>query len=92
MIRIGTLTLVWLLASAAVALAQFPPQPAAPSCPSLAQGTPQERAACEPDVIRFCDAVVKANQCDTLGILGCLQRNRANLSAACRQVLTSNGQ
>jgi len=91
-IRIGSLTLVWLLGSAAVALAQFPPQPGAPSCPSLVQGTPQERAACQPDVTRFCQAELKANECDMFAILSCLQRNRARLGAPCRQVLTSNGQ
>ena len=92
MIRIGSLTLVWLLGSAAVALAQFPPQPAAPTCPSLVQGTPQERAACQPDVTRFCQTELKTNQCDTFAILSCLQRNRAHIGAPCRQVLSSNGQ
>jgi hypothetical protein len=92
MIRIGTLTLAWLLASAAAALAQFPAQPAAPKCASLSQGTPQERAACQPDVTRYCQAELKINECDVFAILGCLQRNRARLGAPCRQVLTSNGQ
>jgi hypothetical protein len=91
-IRIGCLTLAWLLGSAAVALAQFPPQPAAPKCASVSQGTPQERAACQPDVTRFCQAELKANECDVFAILGCLQRNRARLTRACNQVLTSNGQ
>jgi hypothetical protein len=91
-IRIGCLTLAWLIGSAAVALAQFPPQPAAPKCASGSQGTPQERAACQPDVTRFCQAELKANECDVFAILGCLQRNRARLGAPCRQVLTSNGQ
>ncbi len=92
MIRVGPLTLAWLLGSAAVALAQFPPQPAAPKCGSPSQGTPKERAACQPDVVRFCQAELKTNECDVFAILGCLQRNRARLGAACRQVLTSNGQ
>jgi hypothetical protein len=91
-IRIGCLTLAWLLGSAAVALAQFPPQLAAPKCASVSQGTPQERAACQPDVTRFCQAELKANECDVFAILGCLQRNRARLTRACNQVLTSNGQ
>lgn len=92
MIRIGSLTLAWLLGSAVVALAQFPPQPGAPTCPSLVQGTAQERAACQPDVARFCQAELKANECDTFAILSCLQRNRARLGAPCQHVLTSNGQ
>lgn len=92
MIRIGCLTLAWLLGSAAVAMAQFPPQPAAPKCASVSQGTPQERAACQPDVTRFCQAELKANECDVFAILGCLQRKRARLTRACNQVLTSNGQ
>ena len=92
MIRIGSLTLAWLLGSAVVALAQFPPQPAGPKCASVAQGTPQERAACQPDVTRFCQTELKTNECDVFAILSCLQRNRARLGAPCRQVLTSNGQ
>lgn len=92
MIRIGTLTLAWLLGSAVVALAQFPAQPAAPKCASVSRGTPQERAACHPDVTRFCEAELKVNECDVFAILGCLQRNRARLTAACRNVLVSNGQ
>ena len=92
MIRIGCLTLAWLLSSAVVALAQFPPQPGAPKCASPAQGTPQERAACQPDVTRFCQTELRTNECDVFAILGCLQRNRARLGAPCRQVLTSNGQ
>ncbi len=92
MIRVGCLTLAWLLGSAAVALAQFPPQPAAPKCASVSQGTPQERAACQPDVTRFCQVELKTNECDVFAILGCLQRNRARLTRACNQVLTSNGQ
>jgi hypothetical protein len=91
-IRIAGLTLVCLLSSAAVALAQFPPQPSAPKCASLAQGTPQERAACQPDVTRFCQTELKTNECDVFAILSCLQRNRAHLGAPCKQVLTSNGQ
>jgi len=92
MYRTSSLTFAFLLATATVALAQFPQQPAAPKCPSLVQGTPQERAACTPDVTKFCQAELKANECDMFAILGCLQRNRPALSAACRQVLNSNGQ
>ena len=92
MIRIVSLTLAWLLASAVVALAQFPPQPAAPKCASLSQGTPQERAACGPDVTKFCQAELKTNECDVFAILGCLQTNRVKISNSCQQVLASHGQ
>jgi hypothetical protein len=85
--RITTLSLVLLLAGADAALAQFPPQP-----PPANMGTEQDREACGPDVRRFCQAELKANANDTFGILGCLQRNRARISAACRKVLTDNGQ
>jgi hypothetical protein len=85
--RIAGLGLVLLLAGAAPALAQFPPQPAAPS-----MGNEQERAACRPDVVRFCQAELSKNQDDVFAILGCLQRNRTRISAACRGVLVANGQ
>lgn len=92
MVRLGIATFLWLLGGVIAAQAQFPAQPAPPSCPSLAQGTPQERAACQPDVTRFCQAELAANQCNVFGILSCLQRNRTRIGAACLHVLTSNGQ
>ncbi len=52
------------------------------------EGTEQERAACHPDVIRHCKAMIP----DTFRILGCLQANRPRLSRACRAVLESHGQ
>jgi hypothetical protein len=42
-------------------------------------------------VTKFCQAELKANQCDVFAILGCLQRNRTRISAACRHVLQANG-
>ncbi len=87
MYRIARVTLAFLLASATNALAQFPPQPAPPAMP----GSDQERAACHPDVVRFCRAELATNQDDVFAILGCLQRNRSRISAACRQVLEQNG-
>jgi hypothetical protein len=72
------------------ALAQFPQQPA-PVSPS--SGNAQERAACQPDVIRYCKQLVSANgQDDVFAILGCLQTNRSRISRACQAVLTSHGQ
>lgn len=81
------LSLALLLAAGTGARAQFPPQPAAPPMP----GSEQERAACHPDVVRFCQAELATNQDDVFAILGCLQRNRSRISAACRQVLERNG-
>lgn len=87
MYRRARVTLALLLTSATTALAQFPPQPAPPSLP----GSEQEHAACHPDVVRFCQAQLAANQDDVFAILGCLQTNRSRISAACRQVLEQNG-
>lgn len=50
--------------------------------PAAAQGTPQQRAACEGDAMRLCGAHVP----DIQKITSCMSRNRRNLSAACRAV------
>jgi hypothetical protein len=52
------------------------------------QGTPQEQAACRPDVQRHCKEFIP----DTFRILACLQANRTRISRACRAVLESHGQ
>jgi len=52
-------------------------------------GTPQEQAACSRDVQRHCRKVI--DQGDFV-ILACLKEHRAQLSAACDQVLKNNGQ
>jgi hypothetical protein len=56
------------------------------------QGDARERAACRPDVMRFCKQVIRDNNDDVIGILNCLQSNRARISKACNQVLVSHGQ
>lgn len=89
--RTLVLSLTLLLAGITAASAQFPPQPAAPQCPSPVQGSEQDRAACHGDVTTYCVAELRANQCDVFAILGCLQRNRQRLSAACQRVLQANG-
>jgi hypothetical protein len=85
------LTIALVLAAGPAALAQFPPQPPPASSP-LMQGTEQERAACHPDVVKYCQAELKTNENDVFGILGCLQRNRSRISSPCNQVLASHGQ
>ncbi len=56
------------------------------------QGDARERAACRPDVMRFCKQLIRDNNDDVISILNCLQGNRARLSKACNQVLVSHGQ
>ena len=53
-------------------------------------GTPEQRAACGPDVNRFCKAVKPDD--GPFAYLSCLQAHRAKLHAACLNVLESNGQ
>jgi hypothetical protein len=91
MIRISVLSLMLALAPGVASAQQLPPQPAPVALP-MEQGNDQERAACHPDVTRFCQAQLKTNPNDVLGILGCLQTNRPNISRACQQVLASHGQ
>ena len=48
----------------------------------------EERAACAPDVHKFCESALQ----DTMRVLACLQANRPKISAACNRVLVSHGQ
>jgi hypothetical protein len=58
---------------------------------ALAQsGTPEQRAACRPDVRRFCYMVRESD--GTNAYLECLQAHRARLTAPCRAMLESNRQ
>jgi hypothetical protein len=91
MLRMAMLTIALVLAAGPAALAQFPPQPPPASSP-LMQGTEQERAACHPDVVKLCQTQLEVNPNDVLGILSCLQSNRAKISSGCQQVLASHGQ
>jgi len=54
----------------------------------MPQGTPEERAACAPDVQKYCEAALP----DTMRVLACLQSNRSRISNACNRVLVSHGQ
>jgi hypothetical protein len=90
MIRISVLSFAIVFAAAAAAQT-LPPQPP-PVASQMSQGNEKERAACHPDVTRFCQTQLQINPNDTLGILGCLQANRPKISRACQQVLASHGQ
>ena len=52
-------------------------------------GTPQEQAACRPDVRRFCHSV--RQQDGDQAFLACLEMHRDRLTAACRGVLAGHG-
>jgi hypothetical protein len=53
---------------------------------AVAQGTPQERAACSTDYKRFCRHTQPG-----LDAGSCLQAHRTRLHAACRGVLRAHG-
>jgi hypothetical protein len=50
---------------------------------AFAQGTPQQRAACRPDVTKFC----KGKGEDPGVILECLEANKDKISDKCRKVI-----
>lgn len=91
MYRTSVLAVTFALFAGTTSFAQFPAQPPPPKSP-MSQGTEKERAACHPDVVRYCQTELKTNENDVLGILACLQRNRAKISRACQEVLESHGQ
>jgi hypothetical protein len=49
---------------------------------AAAQGTPEQRAACEGDAMRLCSQFSDVNQ-----IRSCMQRQRTYVSARCRAVM-----
>ncbi len=89
MIRISIVSIALVFAVTAASAQQFPPQPPPAA---MNQGNDKERAACHPDVTRFCQTQLQINPNDMLGILGCLQSNRPKISHACQDVLASHGQ
>jgi hypothetical protein len=91
MSRSVVLAITFALVADPGALAQLPPQPPPVQSP-MSQGNDQERAACHPDVMRFCRELVRENDSDVFGILSCLQTNRAKISRACNAVLAGHGQ
>src|SRR5215510_10467141 len=50
---------------------------------AYAQGTPQQRAACRPDVVKFC----KGKGDDPGVLLQCLEDNKDKISEKCRAVI-----
>ncbi len=90
MSRKVALLVALLVACATPSFAQ-PPLPFPPLLPlplPMPQGTPEERAACAPDVQKYCEAALP----DTMRVLACLQSNRSRISNACNRVLVSHGQ
>jgi hypothetical protein len=85
------IALVLTAASAALADSNLPPQPP-PVANPLGSGDEKERAACAPDVVKYCKHELDVNSNDVLAILGCLQSNRPKISPACRTVLANHGQ
>ena len=53
------------------------------------RGTPEEQKACTRDVQKHCRAVIDQGD---FTVLACLKENRAKISHACNQVLTTHGQ
>jgi carbohydrate-selective porin OprB len=54
------------------------------SLPALAQGTPDQRAACQDDALRLCQQFVSdAAGGRTGGMSSCMRRHRSELSARC---------
>jgi hypothetical protein len=98
MLRTFVLSIALLLTAATLASAQprQPPpvgRPVLPGLPVLGQGSEQERAACHPDVVKFCKELIKDDaNADVFAILNCLQSNRSRISKACGEVLASHGQ
>jgi hypothetical protein len=86
MLRKISLVIAVLMVPAMPAPAQLPLQLPMPM--PLAEGTPEERAACASDVHKYCAPALP----DTMPVLSCLQANRARISLACNRVLVSHGQ
>jgi hypothetical protein len=60
-----------------------------PSSVMAQSGSPEEQAACRPDVRRFCYKIKESEGSNPF--LQCLQEHRAKLSARCRAVLDYHG-
>ena len=88
MFRTVALLLFIAATGSTAAVAQQPlPFPMLIPLPGMEQGTPQERAACQGDVQKYCEAALP----DTMRVANCLQTNRTRISRACQQVLVNRG-
>ncbi len=81
----SALTVILILASIALAASA---QPIPPTTLIQFQGTPEEQAACRPDVLKFCKDAIP----NSFRVLACLQQNRQRLRKPCLQVLEAHGQ
>jgi hypothetical protein len=78
--QVSSFSLAGMTAAFVLALgAGFMPSPAA------AQGTPEQRQACQPDAMRLCSEFVP----DVDRITACMVKNRIRLSPPCRAVFTT---
>ena len=59
---------------------------AATTTVALAQGTPQQRAACRADVAKFCKGLGE----DPGLILDCLEKNKDKIAEKCQKVIAEN--
>jgi hypothetical protein len=59
---------------------------AATTAAALAQGTPQQRAACRADVAKFCKGLGD----DPGLILDCLEKNKDKIAEKCQKVIAEN--
>ena len=89
MYRTTVLIVAATLATGWAAFGGSPPQP--PGKNPLGTGNDKERAACAPDVVKYCGHELDVNVNDTQAILSCLQKNRSEISAECRAVLENRG-
>jgi len=86
MLRKGIFVFAAVIACSSPSFAQLP-IPFPPIIP-MPEGTPEDRAACESDVRRFCQAAIP----DNMRVLACLQQFRQRITPACRGVLEKYGQ
>jgi hypothetical protein len=78
--QVSSFSLTGMIAAVGLAwAASFVPGPAA------AQGTPEQRQACQPDAMRLCSEFVP----DVDRITACMIKHRIRLSPACRAVFTT---
>jgi hypothetical protein len=82
----GLLVIATLSVGSMPAFAQNPFPLPLPPLP-MTQGTPEERAACQGDVQKYCERELP----DVMRVASCLQSHRQRLTPACRQVLANRG-